>query len=104
MNEANDVLVSTEAPEYLVRRYFDMYTDYSQIISGIPENDEFLKEAAQMFSGLRILIQPLFETIVSFIISQNNNIPKIKKSIEALCDQTGGSFPWPSGYVQVRSS
>ena len=104
MNEANEVLVSTEAPEYLVRRYFDMDTDYSQIISEIPEEDEFLKEAAQMFSGLRILIQPQFETIVSFIISQNNNIPKIKKSIEALCDQTDGSFPGPADMDRVNLS
>ena len=94
MNEANEVLISTEAPEHLICRYFDMHTDYSQIISEIPQDDEFLKEAVQMFSGLRILVQPVFETIVSFIISQNNNIPKIKKSIEAICEQTGGCFPY----------
>lgn len=97
-------MVDTQAPEYLVRRYFDMDTDYSQIISEIPEDDEFLKEAAQMFSGLRILIQPQFETIISFIISQNNNIPKIKKSIEALCDQIGGSFPGPADMYRVDLS
>lgn len=104
MNEANEVLVSTEAPEYLVRRYFDVDTDYSQIISQIPEYDEFLKKAADTFSGLRILIQPLFETIASFIISQNNNIPKIKKSIEALCEQTGGCFPGSADRYRVDLS
>lgn len=89
------IMIDTEAPEDVVRRYFDLEADYSQIISEIPEDDEFLNKASNTFSGLRILIQPLFETIVSFIISQNNNIPKIKKSIEALRDQNGGDFPWP---------
>lgn len=102
MNEWNEVLVDTQAPEYVVRRYFDMDTDYSQIISEIPEDDEFLKKAAYTFSGLRILIQPLFETIVSFIISQNNNIPKIKKSIEAVCEQNGGVFPGSAHMCKVN--
>ena len=104
MNEWNEVLVDTQAPEHLVRRYFDLDTDYSQIISGIPENDEFLKKAADTFSGLRILIQPLFETIVSFIVSQNNNIPKIKKSIEALCEQNGKGFPGPADMYRLDLS
>lgn len=102
INEGNEVLVDTEAPEHLVRRYFDMDTNYAQIISEIPDDDKFLNEAAQMFSGLRILVQPIFETIVSFIISQNNNIPKIKKSIEALCGQNGGMFPGPADMWRIH--
>ena len=93
MNEGDEVLVDTNAPESWVTEYFDIDTNYGKIISEIPENDRFLKEAAEHFSGLRILIQPLYETIVSFIISQNNSIPRIKKSIEAICQQTDGKFP-----------
>ena len=98
------IMVDTEAPEHLVRRYFDLDTDYSQIILEIPEDDGFLKKAADTFSGLRILMQPLFETIVSFIISQNNNIPKIKKSIEILCEQNNGNFPGPTDMWRMHLS
>ena len=91
--EANEILVDTEAPKVLVDNYFDIDTDYIQIIDEVPANDAFLKQAAEKFSGLRILRQPLWETIVSFIISQNNNIPRIKKSIKAICDQNNGNFP-----------
>lgn len=102
MNEGDEVLVDTKAPEHLVRRYFDMGTDYVHIISEIPKDDEFLKAASIKFSGLRILVQPIFETIVSFIISQNNNIPKIKKSIEALCGQNDGMFPGPADMWRIH--
>lgn len=87
------VRVTTDAPEYLVSHYFDLGTNYQSIIDEIPKDDRFLLDAAQHFSGLRILRQSLWETLVSFIISQNNNIPKIKKSIEALCYKNDGLFP-----------
>lgn len=65
--------------------YFDMDTDYVGIGKKIEEGDDvFLKKAYQFGKGIRILRQDLFETIISFLISQNNNIPRIKKSIEAL--------------------
>ena len=102
--ENNKVLVDTEAPEYLVHTYFDIDTDYAYIVSEILEDDVFLREAAHKFSGLRILIQPLWETIISFIISQNNNIPRIKKSIEAICNQNGGKFPALHAMYRVNLS
>lgn len=74
--------------------YFDMNTDYNkveQIIKRI--DDKFLLTAYQFGSGIRILKQDLWETIVSFIISQNNNIPRIKKSIEKICGEFNGNFP-----------
>lgn len=72
------------------KNYFDVNTDTAydeaeQII--LHSNDDFLKEAYQFGSGIRILRQDLWEVIVSFIISQNNNIPRIKKSIEKLCNE-----------------
>ena len=42
-----------------------------------------------MGKGIRILRQDLWEMIVSFIISQRNNIPRIMKSIDALCEKLG---------------
>ncbi|MCR5153380.1 MAG: 8-oxoguanine DNA glycosylase [Lachnospiraceae bacterium] len=74
--------------------YFDMTTDYEDIGKRIMAGkDDHLKEAYLLGRGIRILRQDLFEIIISFLISQNNNIPRIKKSIEALCK--GGKFPYP---------
>ena len=73
--------------------YFDINTNYSHIIDVIPENDTYLKSAANKFSGIRILRQNPWEVFISFIISQNNNIPRIKNTIERLCQGNGGLFP-----------
>lgn len=69
--------------------YFDLSTDYSKIIASIDKDDEYLQAAVNAGSGIRILHQNLWETMVSFIISQNNNIPRIKSSIEKLCETCG---------------
>ncbi len=74
--------------------YFDLGTDYSEIKALVDDNDEYLKEAVANGYGIRILRQDLWEVIISFIVSQNNNIPRIKNSIKKLCELTaGGSFP-----------
>jgi len=66
--------------------YFDMSRDYGAIKSSVIElGDEYLSAAVKFGYGLRILRQDLWETIVSFIISQRNNIPKIKNTISKLC-------------------
>ncbi|MFR5081633.1 MAG: HAD-IIB family hydrolase [Anaerobutyricum hallii] len=59
------------------------------MIEQIDEKDDFLIGAAQMGRGIRILRQNLWEMIISFIISQRNNIPRIMKSIDALCEKLG---------------
>lgn len=70
--------------------YFDLQTDYSQFYDKIRKEDAgFVCVSAEYGYGIRILRQDYWETIVSFLISQNNNIPKIKKSIEALCEKFG---------------
>lgn len=83
----------SEADSKLVNDYFDIETDYHSIIEEIPQDDLYLKNAAEKYSGIRILRQDLWETIISFIISQNNNIPRIKKSIEKICNEVSGKFP-----------
>lgn len=76
------------------RNYFDLDTNYNEVEKIIMNtNDDFLKTAYQFGRGIRILRQDLWEVIISFIISQNNNIPRIKKSIEKLCSETDGKFP-----------
>lgn len=89
----DELVVETDAPEAFVKHYFDLNTNYSEIVEAIPNDDSFLQAAAKQFSGIRILRQNLWEVIVSFMISQNNNIPRIKKSIEKMCSYTDGVFP-----------
>ena len=77
--------------------YFDFETDYSTIKDKIrATGDPFLIAATQYGWGLRILRQDLWETTVSFIISQRNNIPRITRIIKRLCGPFGGEFPSPT--------
>lgn len=70
--------------------YFDFITDYTvfnkKILRG---NDDFLKKSLEFSKGMRILKQDLWETMVTFIISQQNNIPKITRTINILCEKFG---------------
>ncbi|MBQ3230744.1 MAG: DNA-3-methyladenine glycosylase 2 family protein [Clostridia bacterium] len=79
--------------------YFDLGRDYGEIISSF-SFDKTISLAAQTGSGIRIFRQDPFETLISFIISQNNNIPRIKKIIEALCrllgEEKNGFYSFPT--------
>lgn len=63
--------------------YFDLETDYELIEKAFPA-DDYLAEALEYGRGIRILNQDMWETMISFIISQNNNIPRISKSLEVI--------------------
>lgn len=69
------------------KNYFDFDLDYKKILSSY--NDEHLVTAIKEYNGIRILRQEPWEALCSFIISQNNNIPRIKGIIERLCDNFG---------------
>ena len=72
------------------RDYFDMDEDYRAIRKRIdPEKDPFLRQAAEHEKGIRILSQDPWETLVTFIISQNKNIPAIRRSVELLAEACG---------------
>lgn len=75
--------------EEIWKRYFDLDTDYAAFKKAIDPEDFYLQEAARAGGGIRILRQELWETIVSFIISQQNNIPRIQKCVDALCQEFG---------------
>ncbi len=83
--------------ENIWRRYFDYDTDYRAIINSY--DDTYLKKAVSDFEGIRILRQEPWETLCSFIISQNNNIPRIKAIIDRLCssfgEREGKSYTFP---------
>lgn len=70
--------------------YLDLETDYNHIEELIINSgDEHLKEAFALGKGIRILNQDLWEMIVSYLISQNNNISRIKRSIQLICEKAG---------------
>ena len=69
--------------------YFDLDTDYGEIKRRFAE-DETLAKACAYAGGIRILKQDSWEALSSFIISQNNNIPRIKGIIGRLCEHYGG--------------
>ena len=84
----------------LWRSYFDLDLDYNKIRVALANKDPILKEAAAFAPGIRILNQEPFETLCSFIISQNNNIPRIKGIIARLCllfeRETGSADRFPT--------
>ncbi|NLW22634.1 MAG: DNA-3-methyladenine glycosylase 2 family protein [Tissierellia bacterium] len=71
--------------------YFDLGRDYGRIKEELSK-DPILKEAIKFGEGIRILNQDPFETTISFIISANNQIPRIKKSIELITENYGESI------------
>ncbi len=73
----------------LVTKYFNLNTDYEKIKKELSKVDEYLRTSIEFGKGIRILKQDLWETLISFIISANNNIPRIKGIIERLSKQYG---------------
>lgn len=92
--------------ERMIRKYFDLDRDYTKIKNKLCSVDDYLKRSIEYGEGIRLLNQDLFETIISFIISANNNIPRIKGIIEKICEKYGDkiecfndvyySFPTPN--------
>ena len=87
---------ATGGDEAFWRNYFDLRTDYGSIKRKLVESEPMIRAATEYGYGIRILNQDPFETIISFIISQNNNIPRIRRNIESLCEaygvNTGGLY------------
>ena len=80
--------------EELFDFYFDMNTDNEKIKIKLSQIDSYMLESIKYGEGIRILNQDLWETIMSFIISANNNIPRIKGIIEKLSRTYGNEIIW----------
>lgn len=78
----------------IVEEYFDLNRDYEKIKNQLKNIDEYLKTSIEYGNGIRILNQDLWETIISFIISANNNIPRIKGIIERISQKYGSKIEW----------
>lgn len=71
------------------KEYFDLEGDYKAYIEQINPKDSYLISAVAFGSGIRILKQDLWEMIVSFLISQQNNIVRIRRCIKNICERYG---------------
>ena len=86
--------------------YFDLNRNYENIKTELSKIDKYLENSIKYGNGIRILHQNLWETLISFIISANNNIPRIKTIIERISKKYGNkivfqneiyyTFPTPS--------
>ena len=82
--------------ESIWREYFDLDRDYAQIRKQL-SIDDYMKKATEFGKGIRILRQDKWEALCSFIISQCNNIPRIKSIISALCREFGNEIEFEGG-------
>ena len=80
--------------EEVVTEYFDLNRNYNEIKQKLSKIDNYMKQSIQFGKGIRLLNQDLWETIISFIISANNNIPRIKGIIERLSQTYGKEIIW----------
>lgn len=89
--ENNDIILSnTNLQDFnnIWYHYFDLERDYDEIKKELSK-DPILAEAIEFGEGIRILNQEPFEMVISFITSANNQIPRIKKSIELMSKHYG---------------
>lgn len=86
LDNNNEALASTKE---FWEEYLDLSRDYGKIKEEFSKRDEKLATAIKYGEGIRILKQEPFETIISFIISQNSNIPRIKKCINVISEKYG---------------
>ena len=93
----NNIFISSYGDETLnelVYTYFDLSRDYKKIKSTLSKIDKNIEKSINYGNGIRLLNQDLWETIISFIISANNNIPRIRKIIENICKSYGKKIIW----------
>ena len=98
--KGNQITIYGDTDAGFWRRYLDLDRDYDGICERL-KSDKWLNRAITEYPGIRILRQDAWEALCSFIISQNNNIPRIKGIIERLCatfgdDLGNGDFGFPS--------
>ncbi|MEG1448240.1 MAG: DNA glycosylase [Oscillospiraceae bacterium] len=109
-NENTITLFNTTKDDFynIWYNYFDLDTDYHKIKEEFSADDT-LKKAVQYAPGIRVLHQGGWETLLSFIISQNNNVKRIKGIIKTMCERYGrplgnGDFDFPTAKVLATLS
>lgn len=97
----NEVIFHCSEKQYhqIWYNYFDLDNDYSQYKQFVPSTDSYLTKAMSFGKGIVILNQDIWETILSFIISQQNNIKRIQYIIELLCQKYGDKKTAQNGTI-----
>ncbi len=95
-NHPNEIIIyNATYSDYLEiwKSFLALDVDYDKIDSEISQaiNNSHMDKAIEYGRGIRILRQDKWEAVCSFIISQNNNIPRIKKIIDTMCQKYGQS-------------
>lgn len=97
---------SEEDFEKIWKSYLDLELDYGKIREEISKIHPILKEAGEYASGIRILRQESWEALCTFIISQNNNIKRIKGIVDRLCENFGrkidGGYGFPTAETLAK--
>ena len=91
-HEKNKVIfkgISSKNLKDICREYFDLDNNYETIKNTLSKIDNNMENSVKYGNGIRILKQDLWEMLISFIISANNNIPRIKGIIERICKKYG---------------
>ena len=103
MQEGPDVFLCKGRVEDIPfwRQYFDLERDYGTLKERLAAGDAVMAEAVSFAPGIHLLRQEFFETLISFILSQNNHIPRIRGLAARLCAEYGkemegwSAFPTP---------
>lgn len=113
--DGNEIFLDCTSEEFesYWKSYFDLDTDYAGFISSVDASDVYLTDAASFGKGIRILRQDLWEMIVSFLISQQNNITRIRRCINNISEKYGEkkaasdgtayyAFPKPEAFAHLE--
>lgn len=95
--ENNKVIFKGICPNNIkeeIEEYFDLKRDYKKLKEELSKIDNNMKTSVEYGQGIRLLNQDLWEIIISFIISANNNIPRIKGIIERISKKYGNKIVW----------
>ena len=95
--EKNKIIVKSYGEDdlqELFNFYFDINRNYNEIKNKLRKIDNYMVKSIEYGEGIRILNQDLWEMIISYIISANNNIPRIKGIIEKMSKKYGKKIVW----------
>ncbi len=96
----NSYIIHTTNPNFFAN-YFDFQTNYDIILTRLKKY-EILHSALEYGKGVRLLRQPLAEVIVNFIISANNNIPRIRNSVTKIAQNFGKKMEWGYAFPELK--
>ena len=75
--------------ENIINKYLDLITDYDKINKVLIENNSSFEEVISACTGFKVINSPKFETIISYMISANNNVRNIQKSVNLMSERYG---------------